>query len=76
MCYIDVIFLLQNSPGAYNSDHVLLRPQWDNTRIHEEIGLPMYKAWNEGQYLSHLKILIDIKYMEGIVVEPHRWCYG
>jgi len=65
LLHVDIIFILQNSSRTYNSDHVLLRPQWDNTRIHEEVGLPMYKAWNEGQYLYHLKILIDTKNVEG-----------
>ncbi|XP_076102516.1 C-myc promoter-binding protein-like isoform X2 [Mytilus galloprovincialis] len=43
----------KNSEGVYTSQHVLFRPQWDNLRIHEEVGLPMYKAWNEG-YSSHI----------------------
>lgn len=43
----------KNSEGVYTSQHVLFRPQWDNLRIHEEVGLPMYKAWNDG-YSSHI----------------------
>lgn len=36
--------------GVYSSKHVLIRPMWDNVRIHEEVGLPMYRSWNEGKY--------------------------
>ncbi|XP_064618735.1 C-myc promoter-binding protein-like isoform X2 [Lineus longissimus] len=29
-----------------DSRHVLIRLKWDNARIHEEIGKPMYSMWN------------------------------
>ncbi|XP_033751078.1 C-myc promoter-binding protein-like [Pecten maximus] len=40
------------STAVYTSQHVLIRPLWDNIRIHDEVGLPMYKLWNEG-HSSH-----------------------
>ena len=39
---------LLSQVGLYSSKHVLIRPLWDNVRIHEEVGLPMYRSWNEG----------------------------
>lgn len=43
----------EGNVGVYSSKHVLIRPLWDNVRIHEEVGLPMYRSWNEGRS-SHM----------------------
>lgn len=43
----------EGNVGVYSSKHVLIRPMWDNVRIHEEVGLPMYRSWNEGRS-SHM----------------------
>ncbi|RUS86371.1 hypothetical protein EGW08_005889 [Elysia chlorotica] len=29
----------------YTNRNILIRPQWDNIRIHDEVGLPMYLLW-------------------------------
>ncbi|KAK3096746.1 hypothetical protein FSP39_002860 [Pinctada imbricata] len=42
----------KENEGVLDCHHVLIRPLWDNLRIHEEVGLPMYKSWNEG-HSSH-----------------------
>ncbi|XP_061172987.1 DENN domain-containing protein 4C-like isoform X2 [Saccostrea echinata] len=44
--------------GIYSSKHVLIRPLWDNVRIHEEVGLPMYRLWNEGKSSHTVDALI------------------
>ncbi|XP_067665838.1 C-myc promoter-binding protein-like isoform X2 [Haliotis asinina] len=41
--------------NLYDRRHVLIRPMWDNTRIHDEMGLPMYTAWNAG----HRSTVVD-----------------
>ncbi|XP_071110635.1 C-myc promoter-binding protein-like [Haliotis cracherodii] len=41
--------------SLYDRRHVLIRPMWDNTRIHDEMGLPMYTAWNAG----HRSTVVD-----------------
>ncbi|XP_060579637.1 C-myc promoter-binding protein-like [Ruditapes philippinarum] len=33
--------------GDHGSDNVVIRPMWDNPRIHQEVGLPMHMAWNK-----------------------------
>jgi hypothetical protein len=32
--------------------HVLIRPLWDNQRLHEELGHPMYTIWNQARHES------------------------
>ncbi|BFY98657.1 hypothetical protein BsWGS_01697 [Bradybaena similaris] len=39
----------------YTNRNILIRPQWDNVRIHDEIGLPMYSAWRAG----HKSTVVD-----------------
>ena len=41
--------------GHYDSRNVLIRPMWDNVRIHDEMGLPMYMAWSAG----HKSTVVD-----------------
>ncbi|GFR95009.1 C-Myc promoter-binding protein-like [Elysia marginata] len=56
--------------GMYTNRNVLIRPQWDNIRIHDEFGLPMYLLWrarNTSTIVDVLniensyKIMCDIK---------------
>lgn len=56
--------------GLYTNRNVLIRPQWDNIRIHDEVGLPMYLLWrarNTSTIVDALniensyKIMCDIK---------------
>ncbi|GFO50358.1 C-myc promoter-binding protein [Plakobranchus ocellatus] len=56
--------------GLYTNRNILIRPQWDNIRIHDEIGLPMYLLWrarNTSPVVDALnidnsyKIMCDIK---------------
>nr|XP_022330471.1 C-myc promoter-binding protein-like isoform X2 [Crassostrea virginica] len=48
----------EGNVGLYSSKHVLIRPLWDNVRIHEEVGLPMYRSWNEGRSSHTVDALI------------------
>lgn len=51
--------------GLYSSKHVLIRPLWDNVRIHEEVGLPMYRSWNEGTCQHYvIKMILKEKLLE------------
>ena len=49
---------LQLDPQKYTNSEVLIRPMWDNTKIHEEVGLPMHLAWNKGQSSATVDALI------------------
>ncbi|XP_070177502.1 DENN domain-containing protein 4C-like isoform X1 [Littorina saxatilis] len=40
---------------SYDSRNILIRPLWDNVRIHDEVGLPMYIAWDAG----HKSTVVD-----------------
>ncbi|KAH9487854.1 C-myc promoter-binding protein [Bulinus truncatus] len=46
--------------GNFTSRNILIRPQWDNVRIHDEIGLPMYIAWRAG----HKSTVVDALVIE------------
>ncbi|CAL1526082.1 unnamed protein product [Lymnaea stagnalis] len=45
---------------TYTSRNILIRPQWDNVRIHDEVGLPMYLAWRAG----HKSTVVDALVIE------------
>ncbi|KAK7491704.1 hypothetical protein BaRGS_00016960 [Batillaria attramentaria] len=47
--------VLKKYQGQYDSRHVFIRPLWDNIRIHDEMGLPMYMAWSAG----HRSTVVD-----------------
>ncbi|KAK0048974.1 DENN domain-containing protein 4B [Biomphalaria pfeifferi] len=49
-----------NKTKSYTSQNILIRPQWDNIRIHDEIGLPMYLAWRAG----HKSTVVDALVIE------------
>ncbi|XP_059175124.1 C-myc promoter-binding protein-like isoform X1 [Physella acuta] len=46
--------------GVFSSQNILIRPQWDNVRIHDEAGLPMYSAWRAG----HKSTVVDALVIE------------
>ncbi|PVD19799.1 hypothetical protein C0Q70_20290 [Pomacea canaliculata] len=46
---------LTKQQDMYDSQNVLVRTLWDNVRIHDEVGLPMYMAWNAG----HRSTVVD-----------------
>ncbi|XP_012934851.1 DENN domain-containing protein 4B [Aplysia californica] len=46
--------------GTYTNKNILIVPQWDNIRIHDEVGLPMYSAWRAG----HKSTVIDALVIE------------
>ncbi|XP_050402671.2 C-myc promoter-binding protein isoform X3 [Patella vulgata] len=48
----------QESSSGYTSANVLIRPLWDNTKIHDEIGLPMYISWDSVKSASMMDALI------------------
>lgn len=43
-------------PSWSNPDHrhVVVRCMWDNPRLHEEVGLPMYVLWQQDDQQSPL----------------------
>ncbi|ESP01334.1 hypothetical protein LOTGIDRAFT_230663 [Lottia gigantea] len=52
-----IIFWNLQSKG-YSSSNVLIQPLWDNTRIHDEVGLPMYIAWDSAKSATMIDALI------------------
>nr|XP_018916356.1 PREDICTED: C-myc promoter-binding protein isoform X2 [Bemisia tabaci] len=40
--------------NACDQNNVLIRTMWDNTRLHDEVGLPMYVLWNQNDEQSSL----------------------
>ncbi|XP_064610092.1 C-myc promoter-binding protein-like isoform X2 [Liolophura sinensis] len=50
----------QGAPASCPYDHrnVLIRPIWDNVRLQEDYGPPMYMEWNMGQQSSTVNALL------------------
>ncbi|XP_041375007.1 C-myc promoter-binding protein-like [Gigantopelta aegis] len=44
--------------SMYDHRNVLLHPMWDNVRIHDEVGLPLYTSWESGQHSSVVDALV------------------
>ncbi len=38
--------------ATVDSRHVCVRPVWDNMRLQEELGRPMYILWGLGEHLN------------------------
>ncbi|XP_076443222.1 C-myc promoter-binding protein-like isoform X3 [Babylonia areolata] len=45
-------------PGPFDSRNILIRPLWDNVHIHDEVGLPMYIAWDAGNKSTVVDALV------------------
>ncbi|KAL8562639.1 hypothetical protein ACOMHN_011211 [Nucella lapillus] len=45
-------------PGLFDSRNILIRPVWDNVRIHDEVSLPMYVSWDAGNKSTVVDALV------------------
>ena len=53
-----ILLYFQADKQTFKSSEVVIKPMWDNVKIHEEIGLPMHMAWNKGQSSATVDALI------------------
>lgn len=44
--------------AGYTAQNIHIRVKWDNLRLHQETGLPMYTAWNKGQSSTTVDALL------------------
>jgi hypothetical protein len=53
--FLALLQAASKTAGLFDSRNIHIRPLWDNVRIHDEMGLPMYVAWGAG----HKSTVVD-----------------